>query len=179
MERREMLAVLGAASAAQMIGGVTPMMAASTRQATAGRLKQSVCRWCYSSIPLDVLCRDVAAMGLKSVELLSENEWATPKQFGLTCAVSNGPSTIPVGFNRLDQHDRLVAESERLLPLIAAAGIPQMIVFSGNRAGMSDAVRARELCRRVEAHHADRRTTRCDGDHGTAQLQGGSQGLHV
>ena len=31
-----------------------------------------------------------------------------------------------------------MAESERLLPLIAAAGIPQMIVFSGNRAGMSD-----------------------------------------
>ncbi len=105
----------------------------------AGRLKQSVCRWCYSSIPLDVLCRDVAAMGFKSVELLSENEWATLKPYGLTCAVANGPSTIPVGFNRLDQHDRLVAESTRLLPLVAAAGIPQMIVFSGNRAGMSDA----------------------------------------
>jgi hydroxypyruvate isomerase len=102
-------------------------------------MKQSVCRWCYSSIPLDVLCRDVAEMGIASVELLSENEWATPRQFGLTCAVSNGPSTIPVGFNRPDQHDRLVAESERLLPLIAAAGIPQMIVFSGNRDGMSDA----------------------------------------
>jgi len=33
----------------------------------------------------------------------------------------------------------LVKESERLLPLVAAAGIPQMVVFSGNRAGMSDA----------------------------------------
>jgi hydroxypyruvate isomerase len=43
-----------------------------------------------------------------------------------------------VGFNRLNEHDRLVKESERLLPLVAAAGIPNMIVFSGNRAGMSD-----------------------------------------
>ena len=140
MERREMLAVLGAASAAQVLGGVTPLLAESiTQTAEAGRIRQSVCRWCYQSIPLDTLCRDVAAMGFKSVELLSENEWATLKAHGLTCAVSNGPTTIPVGFNRLDQHDRLVAESERLLPLIAAAGIPQMIVFSGNRAGMSDA----------------------------------------
>jgi len=140
MERREMLLTLGAASAAQVLGGVMPeVVPMMTGAAARGRLKQSVCRWCYQSIPLDVLCRDVAAMGFASVELLSEGEWATPRQFGITCAVANGPSTIPVGFNRPDQHDRLVAESERLLPLVAAAGIPQMIVFSGNRAGMSDA----------------------------------------
>ena len=140
MERREMLAVLGAASAAQVLGGVMPVRAeAMTPTPSAGRLKQSVCRWCYDRIPLDTLCRDVAAMGFKSVELLSENEWAALKPYGLTCAVANGPSTIPVGFNRLNEHDRLVKESERLLPLVAAAGIPQMIVFSGNRAGMSDA----------------------------------------
>jgi len=140
MERREMLAVLGAASAAQVLGGVTPLMAESmTPMTTAGRIRQSVCRWCYQAIPLDTLCRDVSAMGFKAIDLLGETEWATLKPYGLTCAVSNGPSTIPVGFNRPDQHDRLVAESERLLPLVAAAGIPQMIVFSGNRGGMSDA----------------------------------------
>jgi len=140
MERREMLAVLGATSAAQVLGGLSPMSAAAMAPAgNAGRLKQSVCRWCYGGIPLETLCRDVSAMGFRSVELLSENEWATLSPFGLTCAVANGPSTIPVGFNRLSEHDRLVKESERLLPLVAAARIPQMIVFSGNRAGMSDA----------------------------------------
>lgn len=140
MERRELLAVLGAASAAQVLGVMLPVSVdAMTSVASAGRLKQSVCRWCYGRIPLDTLCRDVAAMGFKSVELLSENEWAALRPHGLTCAVANGPSTIPVGFNRLNEHDRLVQESERLLPLVAAAEIPQMIVFSGNRAGMSDA----------------------------------------
>ena len=134
MERREMLAVLGAAGAAQVLGGTMPKATQG-----AGRLKQSVCRWCYDKIPLDELSRNVAAMGFKSIELLSENEWATVKAAGLTCAVANGPSTIPVGFNRPDQHDKLEAESKRLLPLVAAAGIPQMIVFSGNRAGMPDA----------------------------------------
>ena len=140
MDRRELLAALGAASAAQVLGG-TPLFADAMTAASpahTGRIRQSVCRWCYQAIPLDVLARDVAAMGFKSVELLSENEWATVRRAGLTCAVANGPSTIPVGFNRPSEHDRLVQESERLLPLVAAAGIPQMIVFSGNRAGMSD-----------------------------------------
>jgi hydroxypyruvate isomerase len=77
-------------------------------------------------------------MGFQSVELLGEKDWATVKQHGLTCAMASGPSTIPVGFNRPNEHDRLVAESERLLPLVAAAGLPNMIVFSGNRGGMSD-----------------------------------------
>ena len=102
------------------------------------RLKQSVCRWCYQDIPLEVLCREAKKIGLVSVELLGEAEWEVPKRFGLTCAMANGPSTIPVGFNRPDQHDRLVAESERLLPLVAKAGLPSMIVFSGNRGGLSD-----------------------------------------
>jgi hydroxypyruvate isomerase len=103
-----------------------------------GRLKQSVCRWCYDKIPLDDLCKAAADIGLKSVELLGEQEWSVPKQYGLICAMANGPSTIRVGFNRLQEHDRLVAESERLLHLIAREGYPNMIVFSGNRGGMSD-----------------------------------------
>jgi hydroxypyruvate isomerase len=88
---------------------------------------------------LEDLSRAAAAMGLKSIELLGESEWETPRRFGLTCAVSNGPGGIDRGWNRTEMHDELVTKSERLLPLIAAAGIPNMIVFSGNRAGMSDA----------------------------------------
>jgi len=104
----------------------------------AGRLKQSVCQWCYSKIPLDDLCAAAKRIGLLSVELLSEKEWPTVARHGLTCAMANGPSTIPVGFNRPNEHDRLVAESERLLPLVAEARLPNMIVFSGNRGGMPD-----------------------------------------
>ena len=103
-----------------------------------GRLKQSVCQWCYDKLPLDDLCQAAADIGLKSVELLGERQWSVPKKYGLTCAMANGPTTIRVGFNRLQEHDRLVAESERLLHLIAAEGFPNMIVFSGNRGGMSD-----------------------------------------
>jgi hydroxypyruvate isomerase len=52
--------------------------------------------------------------------------------------MANGPTTIPIGLNRPSEHDRFVRESERLLPRIAELGFPSMIVFSGNRGGMSD-----------------------------------------
>ncbi|MGA1394066.1 MAG: hydroxypyruvate isomerase, partial [Phycisphaerales bacterium] len=88
---------------------------------------------------LEDLCVMAKAQGVAGIDLLSEHEWETPTRFGMICTTANGPSTIPQGFNRIENHDRLVAESERLLPLVAAAGIPNMIVFSGNRFGMSDA----------------------------------------
>lgn len=100
--------------------------------------RQSVARWCFSRMPLDELCREARRIGLSAIDLLGENEWEVPRAHGLVCAVANGPGPIPDGWNRPDLHDKLVAESERLLPLVARAGVPQMIVFSGNRRGMSD-----------------------------------------
>ena len=100
--------------------------------------RQSVARWCFGGMALDDLCRESKRIGLDAVDLLSENEWDVPKRHGLACAIANGPGPIADGWNRPDLHDKLVAEGERLLPLVAKAGIPQMIVFSGNRRGMSD-----------------------------------------
>ncbi len=147
--RREAIRTLGGAAlagsalagsaAANPLGAMSSHALASLQPLVgAGRLKQSVCQWCYGKIPLDDLCASAKRIGLLSVELLGEKEWPTVKAHGLTCAMANGPTTIPVGFNRLNEHDRLVAESERLLPLVAAAGLPNMIVFSGNRDGMGD-----------------------------------------
>lgn len=143
LDRRTFLeASLGVVAGGSLLSGAgqaaTPSPVAEARGPLKGRLKQSVCQWCYDKIPLDNLCKSAAEIGLKSVELLNEHQWDTPKKYGLTCAMANGPSTIRVGFNRPSEHDRLVAESERLLPLVAAAGLPNMIVFSGNRDGMAD-----------------------------------------
>ena len=106
--------------------------------ARAGRLKQSVSRWCYGKLSLEDLCVASKKIGLSAIDLLDENEWATPKRFGLSCAMANGFGSIPKGFNRPDNHDKLVADAERMMPLAAAAGVPNIVCFSGNRAGMSD-----------------------------------------
>ncbi|GMW02149.1 MAG: hypothetical protein AMXMBFR84_32850 [Candidatus Hydrogenedentota bacterium] len=133
-------AALGAFAGAAAVGAVHVSSAAqaSGDVKLKGRLKQSVCKWCYK-IPLEELCKAAAGMGMPSIDLLSENEWPVIKQFGLTCAMANGPSGISEGWNLPADHDKLVAESERLLPLVKAAGLPNMIVFSGNRRGMDDA----------------------------------------
>ena len=148
MKRREFLAGSLAAAALAADGGIvaeagqdkpapagTPASAATLK----GRLKQSVSRWCYGKLSLDALCQAAAGMGLKSVELLDEKEWSIPAQYGLTCAVCNGPGGIEKGWNRVAHHDELVRGAERLLSLVKAAGCPNLIVFSGNREGLSDA----------------------------------------
>ncbi len=131
MQRREFLTVSALAVAASR----APIHV----RASSKRIRHSVCRWCYGKIPLDDLCKAVAAMGGSSVELLDEADWAVPRKHGLVCAVANGPGGIPKGWNRVEQHDALVAKTEELLPKIAAAGIPNTIAFSGNRAGQADA----------------------------------------
>ncbi len=137
--RRDAIVTLVAVSAGGRASlSAVRRVAGSPSRRVAGRLKQSVSRWCYGRIPLDDLCQAAKEIGYSSVELLSEPDWATPKKHGLQCAMANGFGSIPVGFNRVDNHDKLVADAERMIPLVAAAGIPNIVVFSGNRAGMSD-----------------------------------------
>ena len=108
---------------------------------TASKLHQSVCRWIYNRIPLDDFCRQIAEIGLPAIDLLAAHEWAVPKKYGLTCSMAFGPKSMQInhGLNRLEHHDQLVSECEAILPRIADAGIPSMIVFSGNRGGQDDA----------------------------------------
>src|ERR1051325_5562004 len=134
MTRRE---ALGAAAGAVLAGALSSPSSAQEPKKMAYR--HSVCKWCYPNISLEELCKSGSQMGLASVELLGENDWAVCKKYGLTCAMANGPSGITDGWNRPADHDKLVKESERLLPLVKAAGLPNMIVFSGNRRGISDA----------------------------------------
>jgi hydroxypyruvate isomerase len=113
-----------------------------------GRIKQSVCQWCYKGMSLDDLCAAAAGMGLKSVELLQPKDFPTLKKHGLACAMVTAPNTtvgtvtgvggIPKAWNRVEYHDALVAEYEDYLKATAEAGFPNLICFSGNRDGMSD-----------------------------------------
>jgi len=98
----------------------------------------SVARWCYGGFELKDLCTRVKALGCTGIDLLGESEWGVAADEGLVCAVANGPTTIVEGMNRLETQDRIVKESERLLPLAAKAGIARMVVFSGNRRDMAD-----------------------------------------
>ncbi|MCH8333813.1 TIM barrel protein [Candidatus Sumerlaeota bacterium] len=112
--------------------------AAQEKAKLKGTVHHSVCKWCYRNMSLEELCRESAAIGLESVELLGPEQWPTLKRFGLTCAMANGPSGITRGWNQSEDHDSLVEKARTLLPQVAEAGIPNMIVFSGNRRALSD-----------------------------------------
>jgi len=138
LSRRRALGLLAGGAAAL----VSPRGATGAGEAQAlklkGRIKHSVCRWCYRKLSLEELCRTAISLGIKSVELLGPRDWPILKKYGLTCAMPNGPGGIRSGWNRVENHDRLVKRSEELLPQIVQHGFPNMIVFSGNRGGISD-----------------------------------------
>jgi hydroxypyruvate isomerase len=110
------------------------------RAVAKGRLKQSVCRWPYNSIPLPEFCKAVAGLGLTAIDLLQEPDWAVVREYGLICSMgSGGGGSIRDGLNVKANHDGIVRNFERLIPRAAAEKVPNVITFFGNRRGMSDA----------------------------------------
>jgi hydroxypyruvate isomerase len=78
-------------------------------------------------------------MGIESIELLNEKDWKTVTDAGLKCAVGYATDWgIPKGFNRIANHEKLIADFEAMIPKAAAAGVPNLICFSGNREGQND-----------------------------------------
>lgn len=104
-----------------------------------GNVRHSACRWCYSKVPFETLCKEGKAMGLEAIDLLGPKEWPVAKKYGLTCSMAHGAGMgIEKGFNRPDLHDALVADFEALIPKVAEAGLTNLICMSGNHDGMSD-----------------------------------------
>src|SRR5580692_12043943 len=130
MTRRSALQTIPAALASAQ--------AARTAEAPAGRLKQSLCRWCYAKIPLDDLCRQAAAMGVSGIDLVEPADWPTVRKYGMVPTITTGDAKIPDGWNRKESHERLEAEIRARIIRSAEAKVPNVITFSGNRQGMSD-----------------------------------------
>ena len=103
-----------------------------------GRLKQSAARWCYSKIAIDDLCRQAAEIGLVGLDLIDEKDWPVLKKYNLVPAMVSGAGSIPVAWNRTENHDRLEKDMRANIEKAAAAKLPNVITFSGNRRGMSD-----------------------------------------
>jgi hydroxypyruvate isomerase len=108
-----------------------------------GRIKQSVCLWCYNGymkrtgMTLDEFAAACAKMGLKSIELVGPDVWPTLKKHGLICAMTPSHG-IPKGLNRLENHDECLAAIRKGIDASAEAGFPNVITFSGNREGLDD-----------------------------------------
>src|SRR5687767_12778081 len=95
ISRRTALRSLAGVAATATLVGVRAADSAKSLPAptaSAGRIRQSVCKWCFRDIPLDKFSADAKAIGLESVELLNPEEFPTLKKYGLHCAMVNAPS---------------------------------------------------------------------------------------
>ena len=131
-------AALQAAASFGVLSAATKAGLAAEKARADGRLNQSVCKWCYRDMDLEDLCEHAAKMGIVSVELLTKDQWPTLEKYGLTCAVGNGICRIPDGTNRVENHASIERNARDLIDAAVKAGVPNLILFSGNRRGMSD-----------------------------------------
>jgi hydroxypyruvate isomerase len=141
MNRRKMI---GNIAGAAVITAARPFNSVFAENITAsvqlkGNIHHSVSRWCYDDIPLEQLAVACREMGIESIELLGEKDWPAVKKAGLKCAVGYATDWgIPKGFNRIENHEKLISDFEDMIPKAAAAGVPNLICFSGNREGQND-----------------------------------------
>ena len=141
MNRRKMI---GNIAGAAVITATRPFNSVFAENITAsvqlkGNIHHSVSRWCYDDIPLEQLAVACREMGIESIELLGEKDWPAVKKAGLKCAVGYATDWgIPKGFNRIENHEKLISDFEDMIPKAAAAGVPNLICFSGNREGQND-----------------------------------------
>jgi len=125
-----------------MPGGLSN--AQQPRTSLRGRIRQSVCRWCYEKMSLDDLCAAAAQMGLAGIDLLQPEEYDAPRRYGLVCTMGYaGGGTIAEALNRTEHHAGIEANFRKNIPLAARAGVKNVISFSGNRRGMCDEEGAR------------------------------------
>lgn len=162
MNRRKMIKRIAGAAVVTAASPINSVFA-GTGEGTAtlkGNIHHSVSQWCYGDIPLEDFAKSCKEIGIESIELLKEKDWTIVKNAGLTCAVGYATDWgIPKGFNRIANHEKLIADFEKMIPIAAEAGIPNLICFSGNREGQNDnegmincAIGLRQLMPLAEKH---------------------------
>ena len=143
------LAGLGAVGASTACASGAPVQRATsdghvTRApaAKSSAIKQSVCKWCFNEMTVDELAANAKRIGIKSVELVDPTDYADVTKHGLIVAMTNAPgdprTRIPKGWNRTENHSWLIPLYQDYITKVSAAGFPNLICFSGNRAGLGD-----------------------------------------
>jgi hydroxypyruvate isomerase len=146
MNRRDFLFSATAASLALAApSSLLTLPQSVTPVARRGRIKQGVTTGVFArGTSLDDSCREAARLGIKGFDLVGPADWPTLRKYGLVPSMYPlGPGgTIADALNRTENHARLEASLRAAIDEAAAAQVPNIITFSGNRRGMDDKVGA-------------------------------------
>jgi hydroxypyruvate isomerase len=164
LSRRSLLRQ-SAAGAAAILGFpalLRPAEPAPVR-ATRGRIHQSVAPWCFRPMTLPELCGHAVRLGLRSVELVTPENYPVLRQHGLTCAMTSSHG-FARGFAHVEEHAECLRILTERIDAAAAAGFPSVITFSGFRRGISDEDGIRNMVdglKRIAGHAERKRVTLC------------------
>jgi hydroxypyruvate isomerase len=140
MGRRRVLQGTLAAAAATALPGLYPASALAAEQSAAlrGRIRQSIVFWCFNAAgekwDVERTCQVAKELGCVSVEIVPPKDWPILRRHGLTCAIA--PNGMPgaafkKGFNNPRYRDEVLARTRETIDACAAAGVPNVIAFTG------------------------------------------------
>src|SRR5260221_7282808 len=135
--RQALTGTIAAAAGAVLMGQVAgaaeePSKEGGSAAITKNRINQTVCQWCYGKMKVEDLAANAARMGLKGMDLVGPEHWATLKKYNLvgTMTPSHG---ITKGLNRKENWEECLGKMRKSIEATADAGYPNVICFSGNR----------------------------------------------
>ena len=99
--------------------------------------KQAVARWAFGSVPIAQF-KDVYDLGVTGVEMPPPSEYAQFRDMGFTIVTIGGHQSLGDGLNKRENHTRIQDELGETLQTAQKFGIPNLIVFSGNRDGKTE-----------------------------------------
>lgn len=104
-------------------------------------LKQSFTYWSFANTSSDpeTLLRRAAEIGFDGVEMLTEDLFPVARDMGLEITTHRAHSAIERGLNRREYHGDIARQTVAALKLAERWKVPKLILFSGNREGLSDA----------------------------------------
>jgi hydroxypyruvate isomerase len=105
-----------------------------------GKIKQALSWWCFDRDGMEPrrFFKEARRIGYAAVELLPRELWDAAREANLVIATHGGHQSLTDGLNRRENHSRIEDEINQYLELAVQYQIPNLIVFSGNRRGLSD-----------------------------------------
>jgi hydroxypyruvate isomerase len=102
-------------------------------------IRQGFAWWAFArNVDPKELVKAAKDIGYASVDMPPADLYDVIREGGLVVSAIGGHGTLTDGLNRVENHDRIEGEILASLDVAVANEIPNLIVFSGNRAGISD-----------------------------------------
>jgi hydroxypyruvate isomerase len=99
--------------------------------------KQGLAYWTFANAPISVF-KEAFQMGITGIELVPADKFDEFREIGFTIVTAGGHAPLEVGFSHKENHARAQDEIRANLEVARQYGIPNLIVFSGNRNGISE-----------------------------------------